>query len=618
MNKLKLYEAMNLIDDELVKEAEMPSDTVSEAESTGNTKHELTVSGVEQYHRPVWYKFTAIASSLVIIAGAVTGGTYYMKHRGSVVPDNDIIESEALTPTTENGKKSESTAEGDKGKNASSATTATAENVTSPDTASGVPLKGDKGEKTSSATTATAENVTSPKTTSVVPLKNDKTTKTDTPTVAVRNTTTAKTNADIRNTTAVRTTTVAKTQQSSKSTAPAPIPPADGRLTLDLVRRYAEYGDNLTLGDFAPYSHEDIGSGVFVWQIPVYTENKDGKQEFEFTLIVNGMTGAKTDKCGVAHLYYGKYTSPNKQDYIDIRYENVMDFVLKCRQKAGDPDTLTNVLGDIKDCHPDYIRCVELKNPMYNYFVALGHDEIKNLLPMIQKLTFTKNVDDEWRYLDGNFTQIYVTDNKGIIHEYTLAANKYFVVDGTGYEASYNDLLAIDTYTLSLLTKAKPAAPVNVDGVWCWHDAMVDDFDTRSFENITINQYPDYVFAWNGMKYSIEIYSKKTHEKFGSVATMGQAYFVDINGDGYPELCTTHEWGLNSRIVWQTDVWDIHNERVYNWYDDEENSIQLFEENGELLISKYPASYNYWNPSEHLGTHGRLVIKDNKLEFVPV
>lgn len=31
MNKLKIYEAMNMIDDEFVKEAAAPSDTVSEA-----------------------------------------------------------------------------------------------------------------------------------------------------------------------------------------------------------------------------------------------------------------------------------------------------------------------------------------------------------------------------------------------------------------------------------------------------------------------------------------------------------------------------------------------------------------------------------------------------------
>lgn len=586
MNKLKIYEAMNMIDDDLVKEAEMPSDTVSEPKNTDNTMSEVSVSGVEPYRKPIWYKLTAIASAVVIIAGAAAGGAYYINHRGSSAPDDDIIESEAITSTTEDDKESVSTAASKKDENSSSKTTAT-----------------NKEYEKLVNTTDPSENG-----------------KTASSTTAARNTSAAKTTSKTNTATSSRnTTTVAKTEQSpATTTAPVPIPPADGRMTLDLVKRYAEYGDNLTLGDFAPYNHEDIGSGVCVWEIPVYTENKDGKMEFEFTLIVNGMTGAKTDKCGVAALYYGKYSNPSKQDYIDIRYENVMDFVLKCRQKAGDPNTLTNVLGDIKDCHVDYIRCVELKNPMYNYFVALGKDEIKELIPMIQKLNFTKNVGNEWRYLDGNFTQIFVTDNKGIIHEYTLAGNQYFAVEGTGYAANYNDLLAIDTYTLSLLSKAKPAAPVDVDGVWCWHDPTVNDFDIRCFENITIKQYPDYVFSWNGMKRSIEIYNKNTREKFGSAATYGQAYFADINGDGYPELCTTYDWGLNSRIVGELAVWDVHNGMIFRMNDPENEMIYwLYEEDGELRVNRQP-SISSWSPDSKHGEQGTLEISNYEVKFIPV
>lgn len=589
MNKLKIYEAMNLIDDDLVKEAEMPADTVSEAKYADDAEPELTVSGVEPYRRPIWQKITAIASAVVIIAGAAAGGTYYIKHRGSSAPDEEIIESEAIAPTTEDGRESaSSTVASDKGEKSPSTTTAANEKAEQLANTSGPPVKGE-----------TAKTTTAGKSTS-----------------AARTTAKANTASSGRSTT----TTAAKTTQSpATTTAPVPIPPADGRLTLDLVKRYAEYGDNLTLGDFAAYNHEDIGSGVCVWEIPVYTENKDGKLEFEFTLIVNGMTGAKTDKCGVVELYYGKYTSPTKQDYIDIRYENVMDFVLKCRQKAGDPDTLTDVLGDIKDCHVDYIRCVELTNPMYNYYVALGKDEIRELIPMIQKLTFTKNVGEDWRYLDGNFTHIYVTDNKGLIHDYTLAANKYFAVEGTGYAANYNDLLAIDTYTLSLLTKAEPADPVNVSGVWCWHDATVDSFDIRSFENITIKQYPDYVFSWNGMKRNIEIYNKKTREKFGSVATGGQAYFADINGDGYPELCTTYDMGLSSRICGQLAVWDIHNGYIYTSFDrnGEERVYWLYEEDGELRINRQSVNSNWDVTSKH-GELSTFEIEDHGIKFIPV
>ncbi len=591
-DKLKLYEVMNMIDDELVKEAAEPSDTVAEAVRDEKLNAELTVSGVDIYRRSGWRTFATVAAAVVLVAGLAVGGGFYIKHRGAPAPDNDIIESEAIAPTTEDST-----------------------NVVTTD--KGSPTTTKNGER-SSVTTAAEDKAQKLANTSGPQQNSGKSSNTSTQAAAANNkSTTAKTTAKRGSST---TTTAKQTNTSPASTtaSPKPKPPADGRMTLYTVQALGECGDALTLGDFMGYNGEDIGSGVVVLSIPVYSENKNGDLEFEFTLVVNSMTGAKDEPIGCAELYYGKLTNPSKQEHIDIRSDDIWDFVTKCRRKEGDPDYLENVLGNIKDCHVDYIRCVELKNPMYSYPVSLSKSEINELIPMIQKLTFTKSVGDEWRYLDGSFTHIYVTDNSGVIHEYTLAGNKYFAIEGTGYEANYNDLLAIDTYTLSLLGNAKPADPVDVDGVWCWHDAMVDSFDIRSFENITIKQYPDYVFSWNGMKRNIEIYNKKTREKFGSVATMWAAYFTDINGDGYPELCTTHDWGLNSRIVWQVNVWDIHNGRVYSWYDEEENSLQLFEEDGELLISKYPASYNYWNSSEHLGTHCRLVIKDNKLEIIPV
>lgn len=598
-DKLKLYEVMNMIDDELIKEAAEPSDTVAEAVRDEKLNAELTVSGVDIYRRSGWRTFATVAAAVVLVAGLAVGGGFYIKHRGAPAPDNDIIESEAIAPTTEDST-----------------------NVVTTD--KGSPTTTKKNGEKSSVTTAAEDKAQKLANTSGPQQNSGKSSNTSTQAAAANNkSTTAKTTAKRGSTT---TTTAKQTNTSpATTTAPFPKPPADGRMTLRRVQELSEYGDKLTLGDFAPYNHEDIGSGVVVWSIPVFAENKNGDMEFEFTLVVNAMTGDKDEPIGCADLFYGKYTNSSKQEHIDIRSDDIWDFVTKCRRKEGDPDYLENVLGNIKDCHVDYIRCVELKHPMYNYPVSLSKSEINELIPMIQKLTFSKSVGDEWRYLDSSNTRIYVTDNSGVIHEYVLAGNKYFAIEGTGYAAPYNDLLALDIYTLSLLTKAEPSAPVDVDGVWCWHDAMTgksdpnyDDFDVLSFENITIAQYPDYVFSWNGMKHNIEIYNKKTREKFGSVATMWAAYFADINGDGYPELCTTHEWGLNSRIVWQVNVWDIHNGRVYSWYDEEENSLQLFEEEGELLISKYPASYNYWNSSEHLGTHCKLMIKDNKLEIIPV
>lgn len=582
-----------MIDDELVKEAAEPSDTVAEAVRDEKLNAELTVSGVDIYRRSGWRTFATVAAAVVLVAGLAVGGGFYIKHRGAPAPDNDIIESEAIAPTTEDSTNVVTT---DKGR-----PTTTKKN----------------GEK-SSVTTAAEDKAQKLANTSGPQQNSGKSSNTSTQAAAANNkSTTAKTTAKRGSTT---TTTAKQTNTSpATTTAPFPKPPADGRMTLRRVQELSEYGDKLTLGDFAPYNHEDIGSGVVVWSIPVFAENKNGDMEFEFTLVVNAMTGDSKEPCGVVELFYGKYTNPSKQEHIDIRYEDVWDFVTKCRRKEGDPDYLENVLGNIKDCHVDYVRCVELKHPMYNYPVSLSKSEINELIPMIQKLTFSKSVGNEWRYLDGSFTHIYVTDNSGVIHEYTLAGNKYFAIEGTGYEANYNDLLALDIYTLSLLGNAKPADPVDVDGVWCWHDPTVSSFDIRSFENITIEQYPDYVFSWNGMKRNIEIYSKRTGDKFGSVATGGQAYFADINGDGYPELCTTYDMGLSSRICGQLAVWDIHNGYIYTSFDrnGEERVYWLYEEDGELRINRQSVNSNWDVTSKH-GELSTFEIVDHGIKFIPV
>lgn len=599
MNKLKVLEAMNMIGDDLVKEAEVPSDTVSEAVKGEKISGEVTVSGVEVYRRSGWRWFAAIASAVVIIGAVTAAGGFYLKNRGGSAPDNEIIESEALAPTTGTSENESSSGEGGR-----------PDETTTQTLVSHAVVVSEENDETPTAAAETARNTDGPA------RPGEKPRNTNTQAAASSRTTTAKTTAP------AKTTTTAKTEKAPPTTfPPKPEAPADGRMTLHRVQELSEFGDKLTFGDFKNYDHEDIGSGVTVWTIPVYAENKNGDMEFEFTLVVNSLTGDGKEPCGVVELFYGKYTNPSKQEHIDIRYDDVWDFVVKCRRKEGDPGYLENVLGNIKDCHVDFIRCVEIKHPMYDYPVALGYSEIKELIPMIQKLSFSKSVGDEWRNLDGSFTHIYVTDNQGVIHEYTLAGNKYFVIEGTGYEANYNDLLAIDTYTLSLLGKNEPSGPVNVSGVWCWHDATVSSFDIRGFENITIKQFPDYVFSWNGMKRTIEVYSKKTREKFGSVATMGQAYFADINNDGYPELCTTYDWGLSSRIVGEIAVWDIQNDLIYRMNDpDNEMLYWLYEEDGELRVNRQPSISSWGLPSKH-GELGKLIISKEsfgELAFVPV
>lgn len=95
MNKKDFMKAMSMIDDDLMRDA----DTVTKADTP---EYEESVSGVEQYRRPVWQTVTTLAASLLLVIGVGAGGTYYLTHRGAPAPEEEqiIAASTAETETT--------------------------------------------------------------------------------------------------------------------------------------------------------------------------------------------------------------------------------------------------------------------------------------------------------------------------------------------------------------------------------------------------------------------------------------------------------------------------------------------------------------------------------------
>ena len=84
MNKKDFMKAMSMIDDDLMRDA----DTVTKADTP---EYEESVSGVEQYRRPVWQTVTTLAASLLLVIGVGAGGTYYLTHRGAPAPEEEQI-----------------------------------------------------------------------------------------------------------------------------------------------------------------------------------------------------------------------------------------------------------------------------------------------------------------------------------------------------------------------------------------------------------------------------------------------------------------------------------------------------------------------------------------------
>ena len=114
MNKMKLFEAMNLIDDDLVKEAS--EDNVKPAADSSADKS-ITVSGVERYNRIAWHRLAAVASAVLLIAGIGAGGALMLKRRPPLLEEtaeSTTAEATAITEikaevssTEKNGSSSE-------------------------------------------------------------------------------------------------------------------------------------------------------------------------------------------------------------------------------------------------------------------------------------------------------------------------------------------------------------------------------------------------------------------------------------------------------------------------------------------------------------------------------
>ena len=92
MNKMNIFEAIDLIDDDLIREA----DIISETSSNLITEDEsaFTVSGVEVRSSIRWQRIAALASAFILVAGLGAVGALLHKHR----PTRQIKPSEFMIP----------------------------------------------------------------------------------------------------------------------------------------------------------------------------------------------------------------------------------------------------------------------------------------------------------------------------------------------------------------------------------------------------------------------------------------------------------------------------------------------------------------------------------------
>ena len=558
MNKLKLYEAMNLIDDDIIEEAAENAE-VSQPEM--EAEPEITVSGVEHYSRPVWRRFAAIAASVLLAAGLCAAGGVYLKNR-KFTENDDVIAaptSSTIVTKAEDSLQTEAGTEGDTGNSTNGADENTTETATETQSYNDT-------ETTIVTDLTTTGTVTGTTVTTVL----------DTTGPARQTTTTAVTTKN-----SIITTYNNVLQEYDE-------PTGEGPLTLRDLILLSKKGKSLDWDDFEGYDHEDIGSGLYIWKFDI----SEGEG---YTLLVGGVP------------HYGE---PNyillcrTADYLSSSPKEISTKDKSIEIRSSDVEEFLNRPARMLDAwkpfyaiqYADSVSKADVSYSMFKERAVLSYDQIKLLIENMRNVELIAE-DNSWEAMSGNYSNVRLELKSGETLQFGVMGS-FIIIDGQGYKAEYSACEAIN----NLVYSAVHAANVSVEKlnigkgeVWCWHDLTHENGDGRYIaETIELENFPGYKFNWIGTKYCIEIEKDGEQPVYVSGQPLWNAFFTDITGDGYPDLCTTASFGsgiINNAV----EVYDIKNGKRYNLSSRGKYDYNLSLENGQLAV------YEFVNDSQ---THG--------------
>ncbi|MBP3249442.1 MAG: hypothetical protein J6M48_03680 [Ruminococcus sp.] len=104
MDKMKIFEAINFIGEDLIEEA---SEEHAAGSSAANDS-EGAVTGVDIYRRKNLQRISALAAAFLLLIGLSAAGVFAVKNRRLSAPDDNIVESEVAV-TTKAAESSETT-----------------------------------------------------------------------------------------------------------------------------------------------------------------------------------------------------------------------------------------------------------------------------------------------------------------------------------------------------------------------------------------------------------------------------------------------------------------------------------------------------------------------------
>lgn len=410
--------------------------------------------------------------------------------------------------------------------------------------------------------------------------------------IAVRHGTTAK------KTTAQKTTKTSSTTATPSTTVPIKVQSGTKQLTTKDIITLSAMKNALTWSDFEEYIHEDIGSGLYIWQFCT----SEG-----YTLKVGG--GDLTDKP-----IYINLVRDFTGESIDIRYNDVPGFI--DTQLSTSISSIFSTKLHYSDLTADSVQSLEVSNTYYgnNIPEKLTYNEINQILSLIKNVRFVKK-DKYFGSSSINYSTIKITTHNSSTVDFVIQGNSFGIGNYEGYEAEPESLRALDDYVISILTNIPEPITVNVSGGadWCWFNDVSDMRNHK--EAVRISAFPNLVFKWNGHERIINIV--KNGGIIASVSAQFDAYFADLNSDGYPELCSTHAIGSGITHL-EVGASDIRNDKGYSLSERMVNDYRLINENGKMFVLKTDPEFESYRSAQANGEKGILKIENDTLVFVPV
>jgi len=143
---------------------------------------------------------------------------------------------------------------------------------------------------------------------------------------------------------------------------------------------------------------------------------------------------------------------------------------------------------------------------------------------------------------------------------------------------------------------------------WVDLEPLSETYNWDINDTVTLTEFPDAVFRITREEITAEVNGESIHLIGGM--PIWNAYFTDLNGDGYPEICASVSFG-SGIIDEHIEVYDYKNGKSYTLWDRMQFDYSLFFENGRLFCKKRP--YNSFETEEI----GLLAMENDSLVILP-